>query len=691
MKIKIMVFVITLVMLMPIFMIQSLRAQNLIVRIDPATQTAESSQIISVDVFIENVSNLGAFQFDMVYDTNVLHANSATMGAFLSSTGRTVIPVGPDVDNSTNPGKVTFGGATLGVNAGPIGSGTLASVEFATQANGGATLELQNVQVSDINGQAMTINTISNGDVIIGSGTGEGMVVTNTNNSGEGSLRWVIEQANMTPESNEITFAIPISDPGYEADIGIWRIKPATELPALEDMGMSIDGWSQENVAGDINPDGPEIVLDGSLTEGRKSGLLVAADDISIYGMNIQHFQNAGILVSGASGTIISECLIGTDHRGETAAGNYDGIVLTVGASETLVGSEEDSLGNVISGNTRFGVFITGSSHNQVMNNLIGINQAETDTIGNHAAGVSMQDGSNGNQVMYNFIGGNLDGVTMINADSTEVIGNWIGTDSSFTQLFGNRAAGVYFWSFSRYTNVLENVIGYNLAEGVSVGSENALHNHISENAISHNGGMGISNWSGGNMELMAPTIVSISELSIQGTAQPGQIVEVFADESDEGRLFIGSDEADDAGSFSVDLEELPPFSYITATATDESGNTSGFSTPFVITEVADHSQRNTALRFELGQNYPNPFNPVTFINYTVPPQLKNRTHIMLQIFNLRGQIVKTLVNDTKSSGDYMIQWNGKNDSGGNVPSGIYLYLLQVGEFKTTRKMTLMK
>jgi sugar lactone lactonase YvrE len=90
---------------------------------------------------------------------------------------------------------------------------------------------------------------------------------------------------------------------------------------------------------------------------------------------------------------------------------------------------------------------------------------------------------------------------------------------------------------------------------------------------------------------------------------------------------------------------------------------------------------------YALDQNYPNPFNPETKISY----RLKDAGDVRLTIFNLRGQEVRTLVSSSMIAGNHSVVWNGRNDAGQVVPSGIYLYRLQVSGFVETRKLTLVR
>ncbi len=88
-----------------------------------------------------------------------------------------------------------------------------------------------------------------------------------------------------------------------------------------------------------------------------------------------------------------------------------------------------------------------------------------------------------------------------------------------------------------------------------------------------------------------------------------------------------------------------------------------------------------------LGQNYPNPFNPSTTIAF----QLPQAGPVALKVFNIAGQLVKTLIDEEKGIGEHTVIWNGTNEVGADVPSGIYFYRLQAGEFSETKRMTLLK
>jgi hypothetical protein len=91
---------------------------------------------------------------------------------------------------------------------------------------------------------------------------------------------------------------------------------------------------------------------------------------------------------------------------------------------------------------------------------------------------------------------------------------------------------------------------------------------------------------------------------------------------------------------------------------------------------------------FKLYQNYPNPFNPSTTIGFDVPA---NNTIVRMEIYNVLGQKVKTLVNDVYSAGKHTVNWDGTNDSGITVSTGVYLYRIQAGDIVQSKKLTFIK
>jgi len=88
-----------------------------------------------------------------------------------------------------------------------------------------------------------------------------------------------------------------------------------------------------------------------------------------------------------------------------------------------------------------------------------------------------------------------------------------------------------------------------------------------------------------------------------------------------------------------------------------------------------------------LNSNYPNPFNPETTISYDI----KDATQVRLDVFNLKGQLVKTLVNNEQASGRYNVVFTARDDKGNKLSSGLYFYRLRAGDYVKTRKMMLME
>ena len=103
-------------------------------------------------------------------------------------------------------------------------------------------------------------------------------------------------------------------------------------------------------------------------------------------------------------------------------------------------------------------------------------------------------------------------------------------------------------------------------------------------------------------------------------------------------------------------------------------------------TSVVDE-ENNIPNGFMVSQNYPNPFNPSTTIEFAVPYKMQ----LSIEIFNILGEKVKLLYSDEFTSGNYSLVWDGKDNAGNNVSSGVYLYKISSDNFSISKKMLLLK
>jgi hypothetical protein len=110
-------------------------------------------------------------------------------------------------------------------------------------------------------------------------------------------------------------------------------------------------------------------------------------------------------------------------------------------------------------------------------------------------------------------------------------------------------------------------------------------------------------------------------------------------------------------------------------------------------TGISDHPSTGELLptSFSMSQNYPNPFNPSTTISFDIPGNVGSKNHLNLSIYDIRGRLVRTLLSSALEPGHYKVTWNGKDENGESVSSGIYLYILKAGEKTYIRKMTILK
>lgn len=265
------------------------------------------------------------------------------------------------------------------------------------------------------------------------------LTVANLNDSGSGSLRQAILNANAAPGLDTIIFQIPGAAPH--------TLTPLTALPPLLD-AVVIDGTTQPDFAGT-----PTVQLVGA-SAGPSSGLRLFAgsDGSTVRGLVINRFGDFAIRIDGSGSNVIQANFLGTDVTGTAAAGNGNGGVMVLNASGNLIGGTNAAQRNVISGGNNYGVYIQGSaSGNTVAGNLIGTTATGTAPLGNVTGGVVIY-GATGNLIggpapgAGNVISGNSGGGVFIStatAAGNRVQGNFIGTDRSGRVALGNGTSGV--------------------------------------------------------------------------------------------------------------------------------------------------------------------------------------------------------------------------------------------------------
>jgi hypothetical protein len=106
-----------------------------------------------------------------------------------------------------------------------------------------------------------------------------------------------------------------------------------------------------------------------------------------------------------------------------------------------------------------------------------------------------------------------------------------------------------------------------------------------------------------------------------------------------------------------------------------------------IATAIDKDDGANVIRKFALENNYPNPFNPVTTIKYQTPKS----ADISLVVYNTLGQKIRTLVDAKVEQGVHAVTWNGRNEMGKVVSSGIYFYVLTTGDTRIAKKMILMR
>ncbi|MEI6852691.1 MAG: right-handed parallel beta-helix repeat-containing protein, partial [Bacteroidota bacterium] len=457
---------------------------------------------------------------------------------------------------------------------------------------------------------------------------------------------------------------------------------------------------------------------------------------------------------------------IGTDATGMHKLANATGICVDGGSNHNIINN------NVLSGNKSYGIFFvtTGTYYNEFKGNKVGVNASASDTVpnyigvivaagtryntiggtaageaniitGNYYDGIEIADyGTDHNQIVGNQIGsvnpsipGNYNGIgiatnpknnlisnnTIVNnkfmgmilfehADSNQILNNNIGTDAGGITDLGNGTAGIAIVQGASSNLVKLNVIAYNDTAGVIISDNNTLNNTLSQNAIHHNGLIGIDIFpfgfntndagdpdTGPNLMMNSPVFTSTiynpadGKLWLNGTidynyiSPQGILIEIFKSVGDtlgygQALQYLGNAVVDASGHWFNTFPGAVAGEKLVATATDIYGNTSEFSpNSDIVSGIEDLASGNTS--FSL---FPNPASEACSLQYLLTePQL-----ITARLYSIDGRFISTLFSE-----NLPVSSTYKSINTGSFPNGVYFIELSGQDFKKNIKLIVSK
>ncbi len=417
------------------------------------------------------------------------------------------------------------------------------------------------------------------------------LVVTTTADAGPGSLRQAIVDANLSPDRNTISFAIP--------GMGPHDIFPETDLPQLSSP-VVVDGKTQPGYTGT-----PMVGICGG--DSLTYGLWFDGNRSRVQGIAITGFE-IGVWFHAEFDTLF-DSWVGVRPDGIPGANEYGirvGDFSFVSGGNSCIGGPEAGKGNQIAYNREAGIFLWPNSGT-----------------GHHIRGNSIH--SNGGRGIV------LSGSAPVANDLLDVDG-------------GPNLLQNYPIMTAAYSTL------YRVEGTLNSAPDHDFWVDIFANAECDTTG------NGEGERYLGSTQVTTNSV---GDAVINVVVDAFA---------VGE--------------------VITATASDQNGNTSEFSACLLAEDLPTSAPEVLPATAMLYQNWPNPFNPTTTIRYDVP---RGGSEVTLAIFDVRGTRIVELVNEHKAAGAHRVQWNGLTAQGQQVATGVYFLRLQTNGVLLTRKMVVIK
>lgn len=540
-------------------------------------------------------------------------------------------------------------------------------------------------------------------------------VVTNTNDSGPGSLRDAINQANAN--TGQGTFFISFGIPGGD----IHEIVLQSPLPFLSNR-IIIGGHTQPGAALPTasTPGIIKIAINSAAAGSGATGFSLS-DDCIVSSIAIYDFEVA-INIAG-NFNLIAGCHIGLDATGTIPIGNdIDGIIVM--GNYNQIGDVSDFRNVIAGGNNGIALF-PNASNNRIIGNYIGTDASGNNTIpDNGFDGITVS--SNNNEIIGNVIVGYGSNNILIGRWSENdpvpqgniIRENQIGhhADGSFSS-FTNNCQGVSI-NNAMNTTIQDNVIFGNGCHGVLIDGDAATGNLVSQNAIYGNNGLAINlgldgvtandpgdSDVGPNQLLNYPVLQSAKikpfSTKVKGfidTPYPRTVrVEFYANPAPhstgygDGQTLIGLANPKKNGSISTEVAPVAPGTYISAITIDSENNTSEFSLSIEATSPGGGSGNNRTAHLPNGtllteesairvSAFPNPFFEETTIAY----QLSTSQQVKLSVFDAAGRLIQVLKNAIQEAGTYQVRFDTTN-----LPAGVYFYhLVTNGEVRAGKMIS---
>ena len=305
--------------------------------------------------------------------------------------------------------------------------------------------------------------------------------VTQTGDSGAGSLRQAILDANGDGVLDTIEFDIPGAGPHV--------IQPSSALPAVS-QPVVIDGTTEPGYAGV-----PLIVLDGSNAGANVNGLRFSGGGSTVRALVVNNWANNGLRFDAVGGNTVEACYVGTDAAGTSPQPNGANGIFLSGVPNNVVGGTTAAARNVISGNTGSGLRISGAgaTGNRVEGNYIGVDATGTQGLGNGVTppGASniLMDGAPNNTIggataaHRNIISGatlgNALNLTGAGADGNRIQNNYVGTNAAGTAALPNGSGGLLITNGAANTVVEDNLLSGNQGAGAGVRITSGAHDTL--------------------------------------------------------------------------------------------------------------------------------------------------------------------------------------------------------------------